>query len=46
LSDEDAVLIAGAEIHIDALDLVALEAEEFGVTETLAALGDASSDST
>src|SRR5947207_2071865 len=42
LPDEGAVLIGRAEIHIDALDLVALEAEEFGIAKTLAALGHAS----
>src|SRR5258708_10476593 len=41
LPDEDAVLIAGAEIHIDALDLVALEAEELGIPELLPTLGQA-----
>ena len=35
-------MIGGAEINLDAFDLVALEAEEFGVTETFAALGHAS----
>src|SRR6266849_5049036 len=42
LPDEDPVLIGGAEIDIDAFDLVALEAEEFSVPKTLAALGHAS----
>src|SRR6266478_7545229 len=41
LPDENTVLVGGAEIHIDAFDLVALEAEEFGITETLAAPGHA-----
>src|SRR5258708_11959378 len=41
LPDQDAVLIAGAEIHIGALDLVALEAEELGIPELLPTLGQA-----
>src|SRR4051794_27335110 len=36
LLHERAILIRRAEIHIDAPDLVAIEAEEFGVAETLA----------
>ena len=42
MPDEDAVLIGGAEIDIDAFDLVALEAEEFGIAKTLPTLGHAS----
>src|SRR4030095_7522030 len=42
LPDENTVLVGGAEIHIDAFDLVALEAEEFGIAETLADPGHAS----
>src|SRR5712675_295619 len=42
LPDEDAVLVGGAEIHIDAFDLVALEAEEFGIAKALPTLGHAS----
>jgi hypothetical protein len=41
LLDEDAILIAGAEIDVDAVDLVAREGEEFGVSKALAALGHA-----
>jgi len=33
-------LVGRAEIDIDAFDLVAVEAKEFGVAKTLAALGD------
>src|SRR6266849_9758691 len=39
LPDEGAVLTGGAEIDIDAFDLVALEAEEFGIAKILAAFG-------
>ena len=42
MPDEHPVLVGGAEIHIDAFDLVALESDELGIAKTLAALGRAS----
>src|SRR3982074_895963 len=36
---KSAVLIGGAEINIDAFDLVAFEAEELGIAEVLSTLG-------
>src|SRR3954471_11863355 len=41
LSDKDAVLVSGAEIDVDALDLVAFESEELGIAEALPVRGDA-----
>src|ERR1700680_5340656 len=41
LPDENTVLVGGAEIDIDTFDLVASEAEELGVSETPAVLGEA-----
>src|SRR6195256_2629954 len=41
LPDERAVLIGGAEIHIDAFDLAALKTEELRVAEILSAFGGA-----
>src|SRR3979411_3286525 len=41
LLDKNAVLIGGAEINIDAFDLVAFEAEELGIAEVLSTRGQA-----
>ena len=41
LPDEGAVLIGGAEIDVDTADLVSVEDEELGISEVLAAFGDA-----